>query len=128
MEWHEEALALGARRHGETDVILEVLTRQRGRHLGLVRGGRSRRLRAVLQPGNGLKVTWRARLSEHLGNFRVEPLAERAAELMMSRCATYGIQALAAHLRLLPERDPHPRLYDAATVIVENLHNPDICG
>ncbi len=128
MEWHEEALALGARRHGETDVILEVLTRQRGRHLGLVRGGRSRRLRAVLQPGNSLKVTWRARLSEHLGNFRVEPVTERAAELMMSRCATYGIQALAAHLRLLPERDPHPKLYDAATVIVENLHDPDICG
>ena len=128
MEWHEEALALGARRHGETDVILEVLTRGHGRHLGLVRGGRSRRLRPVLQPGNSLNVTWRARLSEHLGHFVVEPTRERAAALMTSRLATYGIQVLAAHLRLLPERDPHPRLYDVASVIADNLEDASICG
>ncbi len=128
MEWHETALALGSRRHGETDIILEVLTRGHGRHLGLVRGGRSRRLRPVLQPGNSVSVTWRARLSEHLGNFRVEPMTERAAGLMASRLATFGIQVLAAHARLLPERDPHPRLFDAASVIVDNLEDPAICG
>jgi DNA repair protein RecO (recombination protein O) len=125
MEWVENAIAIGSRRLGENGVILEVMTRARGRCLGLVRGGRSRVMRSVLQPGNTLSVTWRARLEDHLGQFRAEPLVERAGTLMMSRQATYGLQLLAAHLRLLPERDPHPRLFDALSVIVENLDNAE---
>lgn len=123
MEWTEEAIAIGTRRHGENGVILEVMTRGRGRCLGLVRGGRSRTMRPVLQPGNTLSVTWRARLEDHLGQFRAEPLVERAGRLMTSPTATFGLQLLAAHLRLLPERDPHPRLYDPLTVIIENLED-----
>ncbi len=118
MEWTAEAIVIGTRRHGETSTIVEVMAREKGRHLGLVRGGRSRRLRPVLQPGNTLRVTWRARLDEHLGAFAVEPICERAATLMATAAATFGIQLLGAHLRLLPERDPHPRLFDALGVIV----------
>ena len=121
MEWTEDAIAIGTRKHGENGVILEVMTRDHGRHLGLVRGGRSRRHRPVLQPGNAVRVTWRARLEDHLGQFQVEPLVERAGALMVSRQAAYGLQLLSAHLRLLPERDPHPRLHDALSVIIENL-------
>ncbi len=119
MQWTAEAIVIGTRRHGETSTILEVIARDKGRHLGLVRGGRSRRLRPVLQPGNTLRVTWRARLDEHLGVFTVEPLRERAADLMASAAATFGIQLLGAHLRHLPERDPHPRLFDVLAVIID---------
>lgn len=119
MEWTADAIVIGTRRHGETSTILEVMARAKGRHLGLVRGGRSRRLRPVLQPGNTLRVTWRARLDEHLGAFAVEPIRERAAELMATAAATFGIQLAGAHLRLLPERDPHPRLFDALAVMVD---------
>ena len=52
MEWRDEGIILGARKHGETSAILEVMTRAHGRHLGLVRGGRSRKQQPVLQPGN----------------------------------------------------------------------------
>lgn len=123
MQWTEDAIAIGTRRHGENGVILEVMTRNRGRCLGLVRGGRSRRQRPVLQPGNAMSVTWRARLDEHLGQFQVEPLVERAAELILSRHAAYGLQLMASHLRLLPERDPHPRLFEGLSVIIENLQD-----
>ncbi|PSJ20426.1 DNA repair protein RecO, partial [Halomonas sp. ND22Bw] len=44
MQWTDEALVLGLRRQGETSVILELMTRNHGRHLGLVHGGRSRRM------------------------------------------------------------------------------------
>lgn len=128
MEWTEEAIAIGTRRHGENGVILEVMTRGHGRCLGLVRGGRSRAMRPVLQPGNSLSVTWRARLEGHLGQFRAEPLVERAGTLMLSRSASYGLQLLAAHLRLLPERDPHPRLYDPLTIIINNLDDHRIAA
>lgn len=128
MEWAEEAIVLGARQHGETDIILEVMTRGRGRWSGLVRGGRSRRMRPVLQPGNTVEAVWRARLDEHLGNFRAEAVAERTGLFMEAPAAIYGVQMLAHHLRLLAERDAHPRLYDAANVIIENLIDPDVAA
>lgn len=128
MEWREEGIVLGVRRQGETSVVAEVMTRSRGRHLGLVRGGRSRRLQPVLQPGNTVDATWRARLDEHLGFMTVEPVTLRAARLMESAVGLYGIQLLAAHLRLLPERDAHPRLFDTLALIVEHLDDPVAAG
>ena len=74
MEWRDEGLILSTRTHGETSAIAEILTAQHGRCLGLVRGGRSRRLRPVLQPGNHVEIVWRARLEDHLGTFMLEPL------------------------------------------------------
>jgi len=124
MEWSEHGIAVGTRRHGETDIILEVVTAAHGRHLGLVKGGRSRRLRPVLQPGNTLALVWRARLHEHLGNFRAEPVTERSAALMASRVGAFGLALAGAYLRLLPERDPHPRLYEALAVMLDCLDRP----
>ena len=66
MEWRDEGLIIGVRRHGEGSAVVEALTRAHGRHLGLVRGGRSARLRATLQLGNTIGLVWRARLDEHL--------------------------------------------------------------
>ncbi|MDO9417505.1 DNA repair protein RecO [Pararhizobium sp.] len=128
MQWIDQAIILGVKRHGESSVIVEVMTRDRGRHLGLVRGGRSRSMQPVLQPGNSVELTWRARLDEHLGEFRIEPVRLRAARLMEAATAVYGVQAMAALLRLLPERDPHPHLYDALDVILENLNDPSDAG
>ncbi len=128
MEWSEHGIVVGTRRHGETDIILEVLTESRGRHLGLVRGGRSRRLRPILQPGNTLALTWRARLHEHLGNFRVEPVVERSGELVASGIGAFGLALAAAHLRLLPERDPHPRLYRALCALLDNFDRPELAA
>ena len=112
---------MGVRRHGETSVIAEVMTRERGRHLGLVRNGRSRSMQPVLQPGNLVEVTWRARLDEHLGNFAAEPVNFRAATLMEHAASLHGVQALAALLRLLPERDPHPHLFDMLNIVLDHL-------
>ena len=74
MEWRDEGIVIGVRRHGETSAIVEAMTRAHGRHLGLVRGGRSTRSGTALQPGNTLGLVWRARLDEHLGAYAVEPL------------------------------------------------------
>jgi DNA repair protein RecO (recombination protein O) len=128
MQWSEDGIVLGIRRHGETSLILEVMTAGHGRHLGLVKGGRSRRLRPVVQSGNTLALTWRARLDEHLGNFRVEPVVERGAGLIASPVGAFGLALAAAHLRLLPERDPHPRLYTALAVLLDCLDRPTLAA
>jgi len=121
MEWRDEGLVIGVRRHGEHSAIVEAMTRAHGRHLGLVRGGRSARLGAALQPGNTLGLVWRARLDEHLGAFAIEPLSLRAGRLMDSALALAGIAWLGALARLLPERDPHEAVYETLTLIAESL-------
>lgn len=121
MDWHDEGLVLGCRKHGETSIILEVMTRGHGRTLGLVRGGRSRTHQPTLQPGNRVALTWRARLEDHLGMMSVEPVMMRAASLMESQSGVLGIQLIAAHLRLLPEREPLPGVFDAVDAMVAHL-------
>lgn len=128
MQWQDEAIILGVRRHGETSVIAELMTPSRGRHMGMVRSGRSRTMQPVLQPGNRVQATWRARLHEHMGEYHIEPLELRASRLMETALAVYGVQAMAALLRLLPERDPHPHLFMALDVILENLSDPVDAG
>lgn len=128
MQWQDEGIVLGIKRHGESNAIAEIMTREHGRHLGLVRGGRSRRMQPVLQPGNGVAVTWRARLDQHLGSFQIEPVDLRAARLMETATGVYGVQAMGALLRLLPERDPHAHLYQALGIILNNLHQPIDAG
>src|SRR6204780_2079590 len=112
MEWTDEGIVLGVRRHGESSAIIELLTRSHGRHLGLVRGGASKRMRPLLQPGNSVSAVWRARLDEHLGTYVIEGTRLRAANLFASSHAVYGVTHVASLARLLPERDPHEDIYE----------------
>jgi DNA repair protein RecO (recombination protein O) len=112
---------LGVKRHGETSVILELMTHERGRHLGLVRGGTGMRLRGVLQPGNSLRATWRARLDDHLGNYAVEGTNLRAAGFLNSAHAVHGVTHIAALCRLLAEREPHARIHGGLEAILDAL-------
>ena len=124
MQWDGEGLIVGVRRHGESSVIAEVMVEGRGRQLGLIRGGRSSKLAATLQPGNSVQVTWRARLEEHLGTFTLELLEARAAALIADRLRLYASQLVCEHLRLLPERDPHDRLLGLAIRILDQQGTP----
>lgn len=121
MEWTDEGIILGVRRHGEANAILELMTREHGRHLGLVRGGAGTRMRPVLQPGNSIAAVWRARLDEHLGYYVLEGLRLRAGGLLTDSHALYALTHLAALVRLLPERDPHPVVFSALEAIVDHL-------
>ena len=123
MQWTDEGIVLGVKRHGESSVILELMTHERGRHLGLVRGGTGTRLRAVLQPGNSLRATWRARLDDHLGHYLVEGLNLRAAGFLAAAHAVHGVTHLAALCRLLAEREPHGHIHDALESILDALDN-----
>jgi DNA repair protein RecO (recombination protein O) len=128
MQWVDEAIVLGVKRHGEASAVLEVMTREHGRHLGLVRGAASTRLRPVLQPGNRVSVTWRARLDEHLGNYAVEGLDLAAARFLDAAHALYGLMHIAALCRLLPERDPHPQIHAALDHVLGALVDARLAG
>ncbi|HZA00731.1 MAG TPA: DNA repair protein RecO [Hyphomicrobiaceae bacterium] len=118
MNWSDQGIIVSVRPHGETAAIVEVLTREHGRHAGLVYGGRSRRLRPVLQIGNHIEVTWKGRLAEHLGFMTVELRKSYAASAMDDAVALAGLASMCALTRLLPERDPHPSLYDITLYVL----------
>ena len=122
MDWRDEGILLAVRPHGEASAIIETLTRDHGRHSGLVQGGKGTKLSPVLQPGTQLSLEWRARLSEHLGNFRIEPVRSRAAAIMADRAALGALNAIGALLvTLLPEREPNPEVYDQTLALADAL-------
>ncbi len=126
MEWSDEGIILGVRPHGETASVVELLTRAHGRHLGLVHGGRSRKLRPILQVGNHVEASWKARIADNLGHMSVETRRAYAAEVMDSALPLAGLAVLTSLARLLPERDPHPSLYEVSLFVLGFLDEPDV--
>lgn len=126
MNWSDEGIVLSVRPHGETASVVELLTRTHGRHLGLVHGGRSRKARPVLQIGNHVAITWKARLADHLGHMQVELIRGYAATAMEEPAALSGLTSLAAMARLLPERDPHPNLYEVTLFVLAYLDDASV--
>jgi DNA repair protein RecO (recombination protein O) len=122
MEWRDEGFVLSARRHGESALIVELLTREHGRHAGLVRGGQSPRRRALLQPGNSIAASWRGRLPEHLGSLECELLRAHAARLLddPDRLAALN-SAVALLLAALPEHEPQATLHASFADLLEAL-------
>ena len=118
MEWSDEGVVLSVRPHGESAAVLELFTRRHGRHLGLVHGGRSRKLRPILQIGNHVDAAWKARLADNLGHFSVELRKGFAALLMEDAAALAAMTSMAALARLLPERDPHPNLFEITLFVL----------
>ena len=122
MEWRDQGILLSTRRHGETSAIIEVFTPAQGRHAGVVRGGTSRKIAPILQPGAQLDLSWRARLEDHIGAFVVEPVRSRAALVLGDRMALAGLNAVTALLSYcLPEREPHGALYRRTEALLDLL-------
>lgn len=121
MDWRDQGVLLSMRPHGESAAIIEVLTALHGRHAGVVRGGASRKMAAMLQPGSGVQLEWRARLDDHIGTFTVEPLKSRA-HLLADRLALAGLMSVCSLLRAaLPEREPHQALWVATSGLLDAL-------
>ncbi len=126
MQWSDEGIILSVKAYGETAAVAEIFTRAHGRHLGLVHGGRSRRMRPVLQTGNHVDATWKARLAEQLGHVAVELRKGYAAQAMEDPLALSGLSSLCALSRLLPERDPHAALFEVALFVLGYLDEPEV--
>lgn len=126
MEWTDEAIILSVRPHGETAAVVEMLTRAHGRHVALVHGGRSRRLRPALQIGNHVDATWKARLAEHLGHATVELRRGYASAAMQEPLALAGLSSIAALARLTAEREPHPNLYEITLFVLGFLEDATV--
>ncbi|WP_370229128.1 DNA repair protein RecO [Cognatishimia sp.] len=126
MDWRDQGIILSTRKHGETSVILEVFTPAHGRHAGVVRGGVSRKMTPILQPGSQVDLHWRARLEDHIGSFSVEPLRSRT-DALSDRLALAGLNAVTALLGFaLPDREPHAALYARTEPLLDLLGHSEL--
>lgn len=126
MEWSDEGVILSVRPHGETAAVVELLTRAHGRHSGLVHGGRSRKVRPILQIGNQVTASWKARLPDHLGHVKLELQHGFAARSMDDPAALAALSSICTLSRLLPEHDPHPNLYEITLFVLGYLDEGNI--
>lgn len=126
MQWRDEALILGARRFGESNLILDVLTASKGRRSGLIYGGASRKKRGQYEAGNTVQVAWTGRLEEQLGRFEVAEIsASRAARHLDSADALTAISTVSAILRnAVNEGDEAgSALFEPSTLLLDALEN-----
>jgi DNA repair protein RecO (recombination protein O) len=122
MQWQDTGFVLAVRRHGESALIVDLLTRERGRHAGFVRGGQSPKGRAMLQPGNEVAAVWRGRLAEHLGTIGCELIRAHAARFLDSPSRLAGLTSAAAVVgAALPEREPHTEVFVSFARLIEAL-------
>ena len=124
MEWVDQGIVLSARRHGESSAIVTLMTRENGRHAGLVRGGAGKRARGIYQPGNKVEARWRARLPEHLGTLTCELTHAFAAVVLddADRLAALS-SACALTEAALPEREANEAVYDGLLALLEAIEN-----
>ena len=126
MEWRDEGILLWVRRHGEKNAVIEALCARHGRHAGLVRGGASKSMASLLQPGSQLSLEWNARLAEHLGTYKIDLIKSRAATIMTNRSALACLNVISGLLvQFLPEREPNEKIYAATLDLVDALAEAD---
>ena len=127
MEWRDQGILLTVRRHGESSAIIDVFTEAHGRHAGVVRGGASRKMAPLLQPGAQLDVAWRARLEDHIGSYTFELLRGRSGHVLSDRLALAGLNTVTSLLSFaLPEREPHADIYRRSIGVLDLLTEPEI--
>jgi len=124
MEWTDDGIVLSARRHGETSAIVTLMTRMRGIHAGLARGGGGKRAQGIYQPGNRVSARWRGRLAEHLGTLTCELTSAAAATLLDDPIRLAGLSsACAVCEKALPEHQPHGPIYEGLNGLLGALVN-----
>lgn len=122
MDWDEPAIVLAIRPHGESDAVATLMTESHGAHRGLARGAQSRTCTALWQPGNLVQARWIGRLSDQLGSFSAELIHPAAALAFDDPLALAMLRSACAVTEgALPEREPHPRVFDGLLHLLANL-------
>lgn len=129
MEWTDEAIVISTRPHGETSAVVTALTKDHGRHAGLVRGGAGKQARGAIQPGNRLQLTWKARLAEQLGNFTWELQSTDGTRWLSDARRLAAISSACALIEAaLPERESHPTAFSGFLALLIYLGDDDWAG
>ena len=126
MRWESEGIVLGFSLHNEKSYILEVLTKEHGRHKGLIRGIHSKNLRSIIEPGNEVKVLWSGRLETHLGNFTIEPIKAWSSLMLSQKYKLTALSSLCSLVSLtMAEKQPNDLIYYNSKEMIKKISSDD---
>ena len=126
MDWTDQAFVLGARRHGESSAVVQLLTLEHGRHAGLINGHVSISKRGLTEPGNFVQATWRGRLPEHLGRVKLEVIKSYSSLFLNDPGRLSALSSACAVAEMvLPERQIYPEVFNATRVLMDSFNNND---
>lgn len=123
-QWQDQGIVLAARAHGESGAIVSLLTPERGRHAGYVRGAHSTKMRGTLEPGNLVDANWSSRLSDSLGTLTLELSRSHAAPFLQDATRLAALQSACALCdAALPEREGHSGLFYGLLALFDVLES-----
>ena len=124
MNWTDEGILLSVNPHGEKSAIIQVLTRTKGLHAGIIQNAFSRKMSSTLQPSSQLHLNWSSRLEEHLGSYKVDLLKTRADIFLGNKLALDVFNSLSSLcISILAERDPMPEFYKITVKFLDQIVN-----
>ena len=121
-EWSDEGIILSAKKYGEKGFIVNILTENHGRHVGWLNNYKSKSILSNIQPGNLVKVFWRSRLIEQMGNFKIELISSISGKIFDERLKLQSLNSLCSLLEnFLPERQNYSEIYIATCAFMKLL-------
>ena len=124
MEWIDQAIIIGSRKHGEKASIVQMLTKNHGKHAGLLSGGSTSSKRHLVEPGKYVSAIWRGRLPEHLGRVNIELERSFGAVILGEPKKLAALNSICEIILLvLPERESHNEIFMATLFLLQNMAN-----
>lgn len=122
MKWEDEGIVVSLKNHGESNLIVTFFTKYHGRYNGFLRKGKKTQFECQL--GVNSKIWWNARLSEHLGIWKVETLYNPIGVIFNDRLSLYALKSACNLIQtVLPERSPEKNIYNSMKDFVYALMN-----
>ena len=121
-EWNDEGIILSAKKYGEKGFVVNILTEHHGRYVSWINNYKSKSVLSNIQPGNLVKVFWKSRLIEQMGNFKIELISSISGKIFDDRLKLQSLISLCSLLeKFLPERQNYSEIYFATCAFMKLL-------
>ena len=121
-EWIDKGIVLSIRKYGEKGLIINILTKEHGRHLGWLSNRGNKNIISYVQPGNIVSVSWKSRLIDQMGNYKIELISSVSGKIFDEKLKLQALSALCSLLeKILPERQKYIEVYNATIAFIDLL-------
>ena len=121
-EWSDQGIILSIRKYGEKGLVVNILTIEHGRHLGWLSNGGNKNLISYVQPGNIVSVSWKSRLIEQMGNYKIELISSVSGKILDEKLKLQALSSICSLLeKILPERQKYTEIHNATIAFIDLL-------
>jgi DNA repair protein RecO (recombination protein O) len=121
MNFSDQGIIISKKLLKERSYIITVFTKKHGIYSGVIKQY-SKKLGDSICPGNLVDFFWSARLHEHIGYARAEPVKSYNSYLLMNKTKLYAFSSIISILKLaFCEREPHNNLFPALLDFLESI-------